>query len=306
MKATVYKSTGSWYKVKTSDGSFYDARIRGRLKTDDFTSTNPVAVGDWVTLEEGDTGDMMITDVIDRKNYIIRRSPQNRNLQHVIAANLDQSILIASLKNPRTSTRFIDRFLVVCEAFHVPAVIVFNKSDVYREKEKKEYEKIRLMYESIGYKILKTSVYNKERIDAFGELLKDKQTLISGHSGVGKSSLINLFIEDQEIKTREVSGWSGKGMHTTTFAEMYDLSFGGRVIDSPGLREFALIEIEPVEISHYFVEMKPLIGHCRFNNCLHVEEPDCAIKQAVAEGKIDAERYISYLNILASIEEKQW
>lgn len=303
MKATVYKSTGSWYKVKTGDGKFYDARIRGRLKTDDFTSTNPVAVGDWVTISIDDGGDVMITEVADRKNYIVRRSPQNKNLQHIIAANLDQSILIASLRNPKTSTGFIDRFLAVSEAFHVPATIAFNKSDLYRVKEKKEYERIRSMYETIGYRVLTMSVQTGEGLENFNEILKDKQTLISGHSGVGKSSLINLFITGQEIKTQEVSGWSGKGLHTTTFAEMYDLPSGGCVIDTPGVREFALMDVEPVELSHYFAEMKPLIGQCRFNNCLHKEEPDCAIKNAVSEGTIDVERYISYLNILDSMEE---
>lgn len=304
MKATVYKSTGSWYKVKTEEGEFHDARIRGRLKTDEFTSTNPVAVGDWVTISIDGAGDVMITEVSDRKNYIVRRSPQNKNLQHIIAANLDQSILIASLRNPKTSTGFIDRFLAVCEAFHVPATIVFNKSDLYRGKEKKEYERIRSMYELIGYPVLMMSVHTGEGLENFNQILKDKQTLISGHSGVGKSSLINLFITGQAIKTQEVSGWSGKGLHTTTFAEMYDLpAGGGRVIDTPGVREFALFDIEPVELSHYFVEMKPLIGQCRFNNCLHKEEPDCAIKNAVAEGTIDVERYISYLNILDSMEE---
>lgn len=304
MKATVYKSTGSWYKVKTEEGEFHDARIRGRLKTDEFTSTNPVAVGDWVTISIDGAGDVMITEVSDRKNYIVRRSPQNKNLQHIIAANLDQSILIASLRNPKTSTGFIDRFLAVCEAFHVPATIVFNKSDLYRGKEKKEYERIRSMYELIGYPVLMMSVHTGEGLENFNQILKDKQTLISGHSGVGKSSLINLFITGQAIKTQEVSGWSGKGLHTTTFAEMYDLpAGGGRVIDTPGVREFALFDIEPVELSHYFVEMKSLIGQCRFNNCLHKEEPDCAIKNAVAEGTIDVERYISYLNILDSMEE---
>lgn len=306
MKAIVYKSTGSWYKVKREDGSFDDARIRGKLKTDGITSTNPVAVGDQVTITEGDNGDVMITGIDIRKNYIIRQAPQNKNLQHIIAANLDQSILIASLKDPKTSTGFIDRFLVACEAYQVPAIIAFNKSDLFREKEKKQFEKIKETYEAIGYKVMLMSVHQNEGLQFLNDALKDKQTLISGHSGVGKSSLINLFLADKKIKTQDVSGWSGKGLHTTTFAEMYELSFGGTIIDTPGLREFALMEIEPVELSHYFTEMKPLIGQCRFNNCLHTEEPDCAIKNAVATGSIDVDRYISYLNILESIEKKKW
>lgn len=283
-----------------------DARIRGRLKTEGITSTNPVAVGDRVSISDDDNGDTMISEIGERKNYIIRQSPQNKNLQHIIAANLDQSMLMASLKNPRTSTGFIDRFLVACEAYHVPAIIVFNKSDLYRDKEMKQFGKIKDTYEAIGYQVMLMSVNAQQGLETFKDILKGKQTLISGHSGVGKSSLINLFLSDHEIKTRDVSGWSGKGVHTTTFAEMYDLPFGGTIIDTPGVREFALKEIEPVELSHYFAEMKPLIGKCRFNNCLHTEEPDCAIKEAVAEGRIEVDRYISYLNILGTIEKKSW
>ncbi len=301
MEAIVYKSTGSWYRVRKSDGILADARVRGRLKTQEITSTNPVAVGDIVTITEDPGGDTMITDILERKNYVIRQSPQNKNLQHIIAANLDQSILMGSLKNPRTSTGFVDRFLVVCEAYHIPAIIVFNKSDLNGEKEKKQFAKIKEMYEMIGYPVMLTSVKTGDGLQRFKDILKDKQTLISGHSGVGKSSLINLYILGGDIKTQDVSGWSGKGVHTTTFAEMYDLPFGGRIIDTPGVREFGLIEIEPVELSHYFVEMRPLISKCRFNNCLHAEEPDCAIKDAVTEGIISAERYFSYLNILDSI-----
>lgn len=306
MKATVYKSTGSWYRVRKEDGSFADARIRGRLKTDGITSTNPVAVGDNVTIHKDDSGDLTITEIAPRNNYMIRQAPQNKNLRHIIAANIDQSMLMAALKNPRTSTGFIDRFLVAAAAYHVPAIIVFNKSDLYSEKEIKQFEKIRSRYEGIGYQVLLLSVHTGEGLEAFQNILKDRQTLISGHSGVGKSSLINRFLPDHEIRTQDVSGWSGKGLHTTTFAEMYDLSFGGRIIDTPGLREFALIEIEPVELSHYFVEMKPLIGQCRFNNCLHTEEPGCAIRAAVDSGQIDVERYISYLNILGTIDVKKW
>lgn len=306
MKGTVYKSTGSWYRLKKDDGSFCDARIRGKLKTDDITSTNPVAVGDIVNISQDDNGDTMITDISDRKNYIIRQSPKNENLQHIIAANIDQSLLMASLINPRTSTGFIDRFLVACEAYHVPSVIIFNKCDLYRDKENKQYREIKKIYESIGYSVMLMSVQSGEGLRDFHDVLKGKQTLISGHSGVGKSSLINRFIENHEIKTQDVSGWSGKGLHTTTFAEMYDLSFGGKIIDTPGVREFALMEIQPVELSHYFIEMKPLLNDCRFNNCLHTEEPDCAIKQAVADGTIEVGRYINYLNILESIQHKKW
>lgn len=306
MKAIVYKSTGSWYRVKTEEGDFKDARIRGKFKTDDITSTNPVAVGDEVAITEDESGDVMISEIAPRKNYIIRQSPQNKNLQHIIAANLDQAILVASLKNPRTSTGFIDRFLVACEAFHVPAVLVFNKTDLYREKDSREFQRIKALYESMNYRVISTSLINLAGIEDFENLLKGKQSLISGHSGVGKSSLINYALPHAGIKTQDVSGWSGKGVHTTTFAEMYDLPGSGSVIDTPGMREFAILEVAPVELSHYFAEMRPLIGQCRFNNCLHTEEPDCAVKEAVASGNIDTGRYISYLNILGSIEEKKW
>lgn len=306
MKAVVYKSTGSWYRIKTADNQFLDARIRGRFKTDNLTSTNPLAVGDSVEIETDETGAVMIDQIDERRNYIIRQSPQNKNLQHIIAANIDQSILIASLKNPRTSTGFIDRFLVACEAFHIPAAIIFNKADTYKEKENLQFEKIKSIYEKIGYPVYLVSVYEKTGLSAIDQLLSKKKSLVSGHSGVGKSSFINLFLPDHEIKTREVSGWSGKGMHTTTFSEMYDLAEGGAVIDTPGMREFALKEIEPEELSHYFADMRPLIGGCKFNNCLHVDEPECAIKKAVAEGEIEIDRYVSYLNILASLKEKKW
>ncbi|MCO5285245.1 MAG: ribosome small subunit-dependent GTPase A [Chitinophagaceae bacterium] len=305
MKATVYKSTGSWYRVRTEKGEFLDARIRGRLKTDGITSTNPVAVGDIVVLETDETGAVMITDIVERRNYIIRQSPQNRNLQHIIAANLDQSLLICSLKDPHTSRGFIDRFLAASEAFHVPAILVFNKSDLFRIKESDLFKEIKEVYEKIGYPTIKVSVQHRFGIEQIRGVLRNKFTLISGHSGVGKSSMINLFLEGQEIKTSEVSGWSGKGVHTTTFAEMYELPFGGAVIDTPGIREFALKEIEPVELSHYFVEMKPLIGECRFNNCMHTEEPGCAVKKAVAEGNINADRYVSYLTILSTMNEER-
>lgn len=302
LKAIVYKSTGSWYRVKTGEGNFIDARIRGKFKTDGLTSTNPVAVGDVVDVE-GEGTDVVITNIHDRKNYMIRQSPQKKRMQHIIAANLDQSILMASMKNPKTSPGFIDRFLVAAEAYHVPALILFNKSDLYRDKEMKKFNELKERYEGIGYSVILTSIENQTGMEDLHQLLKGRQTLISGHSGVGKSSLINQLLPQSEIKTQDVSGWSGKGLHTTTFAEMYDLPSGGTIIDTPGMREFALMEMAPVELSHYFKEMKPLIGKCRFNNCLHTEEPDCAVKTAVAEGTVNVDRYISYLNILGSLEE---
>lgn len=305
LKAIVYKSTGSWYRVKNAEGDFTDVRLRGKFKMDGLTSTNPVAVGDVVEIA-GVENDVLIRKIYDRENYMIRQSPQKKTMQHIIAANLDQSILMASLKDPKTSTGFIDRFLVAAEAYRVPAIIVFNKSDLYREKELKKFDEVSKLYEQIGYKVMLLSLQKKTGMEELNGLLKDRQTLISGHSGVGKSSLINSILPQSEIKTQDVSGWSGKGLHTTTFAEMYDLPFGGTIIDTPGMREFAIMEMEPVELSHYFKEMKPLIGKCRFNNCLHTEEPDCAVKAAVAEGSVNVERYISYLNILTSLDVKKY
>ena len=307
MKALVYKSTGSWYIIKNEKGEVYNARIKGKFKIDDITSTNPIAVGDEVEIDTGEgEASIVITGIGERKNYITRQSPHNKHLHHIVAANLDQSILLATLKDPKTSTGFIDRFLVASEAYHVPAIIVFNKTDLYKEKEKEKFENIRSIYEKIGYPVYSMSIHQNSGIKEVEELLKDKTTLLSGHSGVGKSSFINSILPENTSKTQEVSGWSGKGLHTTTFAEMFDLPFGGRIIDTPGMREFAMMDIEPHELSHYFPEMKALINNCRFNNCMHIEEPGCAVKAAVEENKISPERYISYLNILDSIDNKKW
>lgn len=307
MQALVYKSTGSWYVLRNENGEEFNARIKGKFKIDDITSTNPIAVGDVVDIDKEDGEEsIVITKIHDRKNYITRQSPHNKHMHHIVAANLDQSILLATLKDPKTSTGFIDRFLVASEAYHVPAIIVFNKTDLYKTKEKEKLERIKEVYEKIGYPVYPMSVTNDEGVNAVKELLKGKITLLSGHSGVGKSSFINIIFPENIIKTQEVSDWSGKGLHTTTFAEMFDLPFGGKIIDTPGMREFAMMDIEPEELSHYFPEMKALIHDCKFNNCMHIEEPGCAVKKAVEENKIAAERYISYLNILGTIDNKKW
>jgi len=307
MKALVYKSTGSWYQVKNESGEEFKARVKGKFKIDGITSTNPIAVGDLVDIdkEEGEES-IVITNIHDRKNYITRQSPHNRHQHHIVAANLDQSILLATLKDPKTSTGFIDRFLVASEAYHVPAILVFNKIDLYKTREKEKFENVKSMYERIGYPVYEMSINENEGIDEVNGLLKNKITLLSGHSGVGKSSFINRIIPENIIKTQEVSGWSGKGLHTTTFAEMFDLPFEGKIIDTPGMREFAMMDIEPQELSHYFREMKALINDCRFNNCMHIDEPGCAVKVAVEENKISADRYISYVNILGTIDNKKW
>ena len=306
MRALVYKSTGSWYITKTDDGSTFNARMKGIFKIDEITSTNPVAVGDEVEIVPEQDADRtaMITEILPRRNYITRQAPSHRMHHHIVAANLDQSIMFATLKEPRTSQGFIDRFLVTCEAYHVPAIIIFNKLDIYRKKEMDRLEMLTDVYTKIGYRVIGISVLENTGLEELKDLLKDKTTLMSGHSGVGKSSFINHLFPAFDLKTQDVSGWSGKGMHTTTFAEMFDLPGGGRVIDTPGMREFGIVEISRQELSHYFPEMRALLGDCQFNNCLHINEPGCAIKKAVEDGRIDAERYVSYWNILESMGKK--
>ncbi len=304
MQGIVYKSTGSWYIIKDGSGNFWNARIKGIFKMDGITSTNPVAVGDIVdfTLENEGEHSVIITKIHDRVNYINRQSPKVKSQQHIIAANIDQSLLVATLKDPRTSQGFIDRFLVVCEMYHVPAIIAFNKIDLYRQKESDKLEELKQVYESIGYKVLATSLKENKGLQQVKEILINKTTLISGHSGVGKSTLINAILPGQSIRTQDISGWSGKGQHTTTFAEMYDLPYQGKIIDTPGMKEFGIVGVEKPELSGYFPEMKRRLNNCQFNNCLHINEPGCAIKQAVIDGEINEDRYVSYYNILESIE----
>lgn len=308
MKATVYKSTGSWYIVKDEAGKFWNARMKGVMKLDDITSTNPIAVGDTIEMEieAEESSTAIIDEIYDRHNYINRQSPRHKHQHHIVAANLDQSLLVATLKEPKTSQGFIDRFLVASEMYHVPALIIFNKSDLYKKKELDKYTEWKAMYEAVGYTVLLISAVNNEGITDVVKLLNNKTTLISGHSGVGKSSLLNAIFPDIKLKTQDVSGWSGKGQHTTTFAEMYDLPQGGRIIDTPGMREFGLVDIEKQEVSHYFPEMRDRLNNCQFNNCLHYNEPGCAIKAAVNDGEIHEDRYISYLGIMESIEQKSY
>jgi len=246
MRAIVYKSTGSWYVTRNSEGKVFNARIKGIFKMDDgITSTNPIAVGDEVEIEMENEleNSVTITQIYERRNYINRQSPAHKMQQHIVASNLDQSLLFATLKEPRTSAGFLDRFLVTCEAYHVPAIIVFNKIDLYKKKELEKLESWTAMYEPLGYKVVAMSVKEGQGVADVKSLLKDKITLMSGHSGVGKSSFINAVFPELLLRTQEVSGWSGKGLHTTTFAEMFDLPEGGRIIDTPGIREFGLINI---------------------------------------------------------------
>lgn len=305
MRARIYKSTGSWYVAKAADGKLYNARIKGIFKIDEITSTNPIAVGDEVemVIEDVQEESAMIDRIYDRKNYVARVSPHNKRQHHIIASNLDQSILFATLKEPKTSQGFMDRFLISCESYHIPAIIVFNKADLYRKKEMEKFELLKGIYEDIGYKVVLASVQTGQGVNEVKSLLKDKTTLLSGHSGVGKSTFINAVFPQFNLRTQEVSGWSGKGLHTTTFAEMFDLDGGGQIIDTPGVREFGLVDIPKQELSHFFPEMRVLINDCQFNNCMHINEPGCAVKAAVNAGTVSVDRYASYLTILDTIEE---
>lgn len=294
--------------VKDAERNIYNARIKGVMKIDGITSTNPIAVGDRVEAEMENEGEhtLTISGIDERKNYIARVSPHNKNQHHIIASNLDQCMLFATLKDPKTSQGFIDRFLITAEAYHIPAIIVFNKEDLYKKKEVEKFRELNIMYEMIGYKVLSMSVEKNTGMEEVNELLKNKVSLLSGHSGVGKSSFINMLFPELLLRTQDVSGWSGKGLHTTTFAEMFDLPFGGKIIDTPGIRELGLVDISKQELSHFYPEMRALINDCQFNNCLHINEPGCAVKDAMQNGKIHLERYISYCNILETIEVRSY
>lgn len=298
MQGLVTKSTGSWYQVQTLNGRRYDCRIKGKFRIKGLTTTNPVAVGDKVDFElEPEQEQGVITKLYERRNYIIRKSINLSKQAQIIAANLDQAYLVVTLASPRTSLGFIDRFLVTAEAYDIPACLVFNKLDMFSEQGLEILAEYKAIYESLGYPCYEVSALKGTNISALKERLKDKITLFSGHSGVGKSSLMNAILPDLDLRTMEVSEWSDKGMHTTTFAEMYDLPGGGSIIDTPGIRELGVIDIEQQELSHFFPEMRSRLNQCRFNNCRHINEPGCAVLEAVEEGDIEPSRYESYLSI---------
>ncbi len=306
MKGLVYKSTGSWYSVKAENGTFYNCRIKGKFRIGGIKSTNPVAVGDHVDFDienKGDENVGVIKHIDPRDNYIIRKSVNLSKQTHIIAANIDIAFLLITLNNPPTFTTFIDRFLVTAEAYHIKAVLLFNKIDTYNEDELLEIKLLAALYRKVGYECIGISAISGKNIDKVKLLMKDKVTMFSGHSGVGKSTLVNTIEPGLDLKTRKISDQHMQGQHTTTFAEMFDLSFGGQIIDTPGIKGFGVVEIDKEELGDYFPEFFALKENCKFNNCLHLEEPQCAIKDALENEEIAWSRYKSYLQILEGEEE---
>lgn len=307
MEGVVRRSTGSWYEVSTNAGELFACRLKGKFKIKGLKVTNPIAVGDKVLFELEDTEERtgVIHDILPRTNYIIRKSVHKTAHGHLIASNLDQAILVATIKLPKTSLGFIDRFLVSTETFRVPAVILFNKNDLLESHEEAYLEELMEMYESLGYRCLSISALENKGIDKVMKLLEGKISLISGHSGVGKSQLINTLIPDLELATSEISTFANKGVHTTTFAEMFDLNETSQLIDTPGIKELGLMDIEETELSHYFPEMRALLGRCKFNNCIHLNEPKCAVKEAVSLGQIPETRFMSYLSMMEADDNRR-
>jgi ribosome biogenesis GTPase len=301
----VYKSTGSWYTVKSDQGDFMECRIKGKFRMKGIKSTNPIAVGDTVDYELDENSDAVtgtIHNIHDRKNYIVRKSVNLSKQTHIIASNIDVVFLLITINNPPTTTSFIDRFLVTAEAYGIETVLVFNKIDTFDEVTLDEQLYLQHIYQEIGYQCLRVSSTEMKGIEELKALMIGKVSMFSGHSGVGKSTLVNALEPNLQLKTKVISEQSMQGQHTTTFAEMYDLSFDARIIDTPGIKGFGIVDMEKEEISGYFPEFFKLKDQCKFNNCLHINEPGCAVKNAVAEGEIHEDRYISYYNILESIE----
>ena len=305
LEGRIIKATGRWYTVETSDGERYRCAVKGSFRLKGKRTSSPVVVGDRVLFEpygEEDTG--LIHEVRERKNYIIRRASNLSHESQIIAANIDQAMLICSLVKPRTLTGFIDRFLVAAESYRIPVILVFNKTDLYGAKEKGELEELTAIYRNVGYDVLHTSVPEKRNLDLFKEKLKEKTTLLSGNSGVGKSSLINAVEPSLHLRTKPVSDYHKTGKHTTTYSEMFPLGFGGYIIDTPGIRGFGLVEVEKNEIYHFFPEIFRYAKECEYYNCTHTHEPGCAVRKAVEEGKIAATRYNSYLDLFFDEEKK--
>ncbi|MFM7024404.1 MAG: ribosome small subunit-dependent GTPase A [Flavobacteriales bacterium] len=305
MQGLVIKSTGSWYEVLLDDKSMVSARIRGKFRMEGLKVTNPITVGDIVDLEE-DKDNYVIYKIHPRRNYIIRKSVNLSKQYHILAANVDQAVLMVSATHPKTYSEFIDRFLLTATAYHIPGVIIINKTDLYGEEENAQLKQWMEVYTAAGYKCIASSVVSGEGIEEIKTLLKDKISVVSGHSGVGKSSLINKIDASLNLKTAIVSEMHEQGKHTTTFAEMHPLVFGGYIIDTPGIKGLGLVDMKKDELCKYFPEFLPYAEQCRFNNCVHINEPGCAVKEAVIRGKIREERYNGYLNIYHEDQEENY
>ncbi len=308
-QGTVTKSTGSWYNVRLADGQEVPCRIIGKFRQDDKRLTNPIAVGDQVQvhIEVGEEGTGIIRDILARDNYVVRQSPRKKHALHLMASNIDQAILVITIVQPKLKQGFIDRFLLMTEPFDIPSIVVFNKADLYSEEDRGIAEYLCSIYQDIGYEALIVSAVDQEGVEGLRSLLKDKRSLISGQSGVGKSTLINAISPGMTIKTQELSDYSGKGQHTTTFAEMHALDFGGDLIDTPGIKTLSFNYLEPADIAHNFREFFALSDQCRFGgNCLHRSEPGCAVKEALEEETVSDLRYFNYLTLLEEIEEQNY
>lgn len=305
IEGVVLRSTGSWYKVRLLDGRLIDCRMRGNLRMRGTKTTNPVAVGDHVEVHLGDP-DNIIHEVLDRRNYVLRKSVNLARRAHILCANIDQAIVVFTIDHPVTTLGYVDRLLVTCHAYHIPTVIVFNKIDLLHDQQLLKLQDYQKTYEGMGYPTLALSANDPSSADLVRDLLRDKVSFLVGRSGAGKSSLVNLVEPGLGLKVGEVSDFSGRGVHTTTFAEMFPLSFGGDIIDSPGFKEMVIFDFEKAELSHYFPEMKAFLGQCRFGDCLHQNEPSCAVKEAVLSGKIPESRYHTYLGMMSEISDPGW
>lgn len=296
-KGVIVRSTGSWYAVSVNKDESYNVRIKGKFRNKGIKTTNPIAVGDNVVFELHDNGDGIITEILPRNNYIIRKSVNLSKQAHIIASNIDQALLIVTIASPATSCGFVDRFLITAEAYHIPVTIIFNKIDLYSENELAKLKELKGVYEKIGYQCLEISAKLKSGIEKVKSIMKDKVTLLSGHSGVGKSTLVNAIDYSLNLKTANVSDSHNKGKHTTTFAEMFELEMGGFLIDTPGIKGFGLVDFDKSDLSHYFIEFRSYLHNCKFNNCQHVNEPKCAVIEALNQGDIAKSRYQNYLMI---------
>ncbi len=308
MKGIVYKSTGSWYQVKSDDGKFHKCRIKGKFRIADIKSTNPIAVGDNVVFDlekKGDEETGVIKKILDRDNFIVRKSVNLSKQTHVIAANIDQVFLLITINNPPTFATFIDRFLVSARAYRIDTILVFNKIDSYEIEERAEILYLKDIYQAIGYRCVEVSSTENKNVDIIKKLMIGKISMFVGHSGVGKSTLVNAIEPSLNLKTKEISEQHSQGKHTTTFAEMFDLSFDARIIDTPGIKGFGVVDIDKYELGDYFPEFFELKKDCKFNNCIHTKEPKCAVKDALEQDKVSWSRYKSYLQILEGEDEKE-